>query len=376
MAEGKKESKKEIIAKYIKTRMSYRMLHSWFEVRRILFRKGKRSFDDPYWIGKKNGKKRYWIIRFYMPNEMLFGAGVQYAWAYDYIKKRGGIPLLDMEYRYSFENYVLGEDNLWDEIFEQDITVKDAVKEDHVFIEAVGMPNTWDRKVAEELNGNPYDRFFRLNNDNWREYFKKASKLVKEAWRFRPEIIEKFNQEYLPLIKEDGPVMGVMLRESFTKDIYDNWKEDDAKRWYSKHPLGPSLNETLQLVKEYKEKWNCKKIFVATIKEESVEMYKSEFGDDVIFIDRYRNRLKDTLDFNDRFLKMSSKERYDFYKEESQDKIIHTSARAYAFEVLCLANCEYLLGYKSSGIQAALLINSGNFKDAYILPDFNGSVWY
>ena len=89
------------------------------------------SYDYPYFIAKSKGaKEKYCIFRYSMPTYGILAAGVQFLFAASWARKRGMIPLLDIELAYDFETNQLGESNLWDFFFEQPVTVKEALNKD------------------------------------------------------------------------------------------------------------------------------------------------------------------------------------------------------------------------------------------------------
>lgn len=374
---GQTEGKMYLLGKWLKTHMSYNMLHRWHVVRNRIFEKGKQNWRDSYWIRRKKGQpKKLWIIRWIMPNDMLFFAGMQYAFAYDFVKKHGGIPIFDLEFAYDFERYRLGEENLWEEVFTQEITVKEAIKQDHVFVEAVKMPNTWDRKVCMDINGAPNSRYIHARNDNWREYFKKVHKLIEPAWTFKPEIIKGFDEKYGKWFNTDEPVLGVMLREFFTEDAHNAITNTNFINYQSKHPRVPGLQDILKIVKYYKEKWGCKKVFIATQAQESYDMYQNEFGEDALFVDRKRHYIIEYLKTGKIGAGFGNKEQYEFYHGGENTGFIERSTIPYVNEVLCASKCDYLIGTPSGGLNAAMAINGGVYKDSFILEDINNSKWY
>lgn len=339
--------------------------------KKIISGKSKDLYREAYFISRKNGKKKYCIFRLEMPNHMIFSAGNLYLYMYDWAIHKGMIPILDVEYTYDFERYRLGEKNIWETIFEQPLAVKEVLKEDWVLVESIGIANHYLQKTCKKINGRSEDYYIHIQQRNWRNYYSKTHLFVKKAWVFKKTFLEEFNSEYGQYFKNGHKILGVSLRETFSEDEKKFKSNATAKKVYSRHPLVPGIRETLEIVKHYVNEWNCEKIFLATIMQESVDLFIQEFGDKVIVVDRERYGIeffKDAI----KTWEMTSKEA----KEILEKRKARESVKPYVKEVLALSRCDCLVAAKSGGTAAALSLNGGKYEDVYILPDRNKSKRY
>lgn len=137
--------------------------------------------------------------------------------------------------------------------------------------------------------------------------------------------------------------------------------------------MNPGIQEVLTIVKEYMSKWKCNKIFLSTVYRESIEIFKHEFGDDLLYLERRRASFEDVLTQPDGW-SMSEKEICEYAASKVEDT--KQIAIEYVEEVLGLSECDYLIAATSSGSIAALSLNGGKYKDIYILPDKNRVIRY
>jgi len=339
--------------------------------KKITSRKNKDFYREAYFVSRKNSKKKYCIFRLEIPYYMLFSAGNLYLYMYNWAIDKGMIPILDVEYTYDFERYRLGEKNIWEMIFEQPLTVKKALNEDWVLVESIGIENHYLKRTCRKINGRSEDYYIHVQQKNWRNYYSKIHLFVKKAWVFKESFLKEFDLEYGHYFKNDHKILGVSLRESFSEDAKKLRSNVTAKNVYLRHPLVPGIEETIELVKHYMNEWNCEKIFLATIMQESVDLFIQEFGDRVIVVDRCRQSIE-IFKETQTSLEMTSKEK----KEMNEEKKVRESIKPYAKEVLALSYCDYLVAAKSGGTAAALSLNGGKYEDIYILQDRNKSKRY
>lgn len=333
------------------------------------------AYSLPYFHSKKKSNERYCIFRFQRPNFALFAAANKYIFAYEWAVNNGYIPVVDMEYGYYFRNYLLGECNEWEDIFEQPLTVLEVLKKDWVLVKGEGLQH--DACLAQtcmDINGIQDDNSIRIVRDNWREYYAKVNNYVSKCWRFKKELLDEFEKEYGEIFRS-GNILGVALRENFSVDVTGMLDNNHAVEVYSRHPKTIGVKDIISLVKEYDCIHEYSYIFVSTIYEESLKMFVEIFGDKVKWVKRNRMRL-DSFKATTRMWRMNEKEQsyyLKFLQSDEERKEIQTS---YVKEILGLSHCNYLVAAPCSGSIAALSLNGGKYKDVYILPDLNESKLY
>lgn len=318
-------------------------------------------YPEAVFLSKGKSETKYCVVRYTLPTFALMAAGIQYVFCYHQLRERGYIPLIDIEYAYSFKQGKIGENNIWDLCFEQPITVKEAANEPYVLVTGDLLSYSDDPKVCQEINNDIRDHFIHVRKDNFREYYARAKKYIDPIWKVKPEIVTEFEKKVWDKVRGHR-VLGVFLRENFTKDVcFDNQADKDV---FVNHPLLPGVRETIEIIKTQLQGWKYEFIFLSTIYEDSLQIFREEFDDIVICIDRQRMKIKDKRPTS---FGMSEKELYEISveRQEKNEEI----TKMYLEEIMALSRCNYLIGGASSGMAAALTLNGGEYEDIYILQD-------
>ena len=313
----------------------------------------------PYagFLSKEKSDKKYCIVRYSLPTFNLLAAGIQYVFCYHQLANRGYIPIIDIEYTYSFRQGRIGESNIWDLCFKQPVTAK----EPYVLVAGELFSYSDDPSICLDLNEDITDHFIHVRKENFRSYYAKAKRYVEPIWQVKDEILTELDEEIWNHVKGKR-VLGVFLRENFSKDMVYSDKNDQVV--FSNHPLLPGVKETIDIIKTQLVSWDYDLIFLSTIFVDSVIHFKEEFDDKVISIDRERMNIggKRPQSFG-----MSEQELYETFSSNSL--YYQSTSRAYIKEVIGLSRCDYLIGGASSGTAAALVMNGGAYDDIYILED-------
>ena len=85
-------------------------------------------YPEVVYFSTRKNEKKYCIVRYSLPTFALMAAGIQYIFCYYKLLDKGYIPVLDLEYEYSYEQGKIGEYGIWDSCFEQSITAEEAAK--------------------------------------------------------------------------------------------------------------------------------------------------------------------------------------------------------------------------------------------------------
>lgn len=318
-------------------------------------------YPDAVFFSKKKSNKKYCVVRYATPTFGIMAAGIQYIFCYYKLINRGYIPVLDLEYEFSYKKGRIGEHGMWDLCFEQTMTAKDVRNEKYVLATGGLFDYSKDEEVSEWLNGDREDHFLHTKKDDFREYYAKAKKIVEPIWQVKRSILEELDDEIGNELREHR-VLGVFLRENFSNDIVQTERKDIEI--YSNHPLLPTVDEIVDIIKNDLNHWNFEKIYVSATYSESVSIMRREFGDQVIGIHRTSELSK-----KDRELGFSNSdiELYDAVKKNNEwycNKNI-----SYVKDLVALSKCTYFLGGPCSGSATALTMNGGKYEDIYILED-------
>ena len=328
------------------------------------------AYQLPYFHSRKRSKEKYCIFRF----THIYGlcsAAKLYIFAYEWAVSKGYTPLVDYEHEYCFKTGQLGEENVWEFVFDQPISVKEALKKDWVLVKGINRRDKWLSSTARDINGKDDDFLIPIVRDNWREYYAKINGYVSKSWRFRQDILEEFEREYGTLFQTDS-VLGVALREDMSVDA-DKIRESAnvnalTVKVYRRHFKTVGVMDVIEIVREYLDSHNCSRIFLSTMYEESLKAFIEAFDQQVVWVERERQRM-DIIKFDD--FTRNAEESYYYTKATYSPEQWKERNISYAKEILGLSRCDYLLGSPSSSTTAALSLNGGKYKDIYILPDLN-----
>lgn len=341
--------------------LPYTMVDKFLIERRRRINRITECYPYAAFFSKKRSRKKYCVVRYIAPQMELMAAGIQYVFCYHQLVERGYIPIIDIEYAYSFKQGRLGEANIWDICFKQPITAKEVAGEPYVLAAGELFSYSDDAQISLELNNDRNDHFIHVRKDHFREYYAKAKKYTDPIWQVKGELLEKMDREIGDKVK-GRRVLGVFLRENFSRDVV--YEDDADKDVYSKHPLLPGVKETIRIIREKLSDWDYELICLSTQYANSLEQFKEEFGDRVICIERERMDIYAPAPDS---WSMSEKEIYVVNRARAAER--EERIKKYLQELVLLSRCNYLVGGASSGMAAALVMNGGKYDDIYILED-------
>lgn len=327
-----------------------------------------------YFVSRRKGDEKYFIIR-YNDKDGIFSAAFKYIYAYDWAIANGYIPIVDHENEYCYKINNLDEDNMWEYVFEQPISVTEALKKDWVFVAEMGLGDMWRPQMCKDINGIKDDFRVHMVKEGWREYYAKVNQYISKAWNFRKELLDEFENEYGDIFQKKN-ILGIALRENFSSDIDKMSLNDNVRKVLNNdHPKTIGTSEIISLVQKYMANHDCSHIFVSTIYEESLSMFIEAFGNRVVSVERNRQKL-DSLKKNTAAWGKNIEEEYNYVKSLRTIEEKKEISISYVKEILGLSRCDYFIATPCSGSIAALSLNGGNYKDVYILPDFNDAKSY
>ena len=320
-------------------------------------------YREAYFASREKGKERYCIIRFNMPVYSLLAAGIQFSFMAREIKSKGFIPILDLEWEQDYQAKEIGKNNIWEICFEQPVDAKQAIKEKYVLVEKIGcIEELLDKNISRKLNGDCTDHFLHCLEKDWRNYYKMANEYFKETWVLKENFYDAYFKKYGIKI-ENKNVLGVAIREEWTQDVQGKIKNEAALKVFEDHPLMPDVDETIEIVSQCFQKWNCNYIFLSTRCETTIEKFVAKFGEKVFYINRKRMDIEQYVENYQRaFLSR------DMSKPKSEGEYAETIS-TYMEEVLALSECDCFIGVKQSASAVALMLNGGKYREMLILPD-------
>lgn len=316
-------------------------------------------------------RKKYYIVRLEYPVYAHFSAAKNYFPVAENAKDKGMRPFLLLQWQSDMKKKNLCEKNEWELLFRQK-SMKEILDENATILVSRVNVDAYEimreSKTFKEINGDPTDYTIHATEVEWKNYYRNVHRYTRQYWKFNRNILVEAHKKYVELFQSEGNILGVALRENFSEEFNALIKNRDAKRTYRLHPLGPSLNEILDMVEEYLEMWGCDKIFIASIYSDSIEKFEDRFPGRVIFCERERLKMMDVIE--------GINARRKYIDESLGENIVyrnqqHRIAKGYAQETILLSKCTYLIGAKSGQAIAALTLNGGRYNDIKILEDKN-----
>lgn len=362
------ELKKKIVALLEKI-----LPYTFYRYIMILYQKMKSkdkvwSYEKEYFLKwRPFSKKTYCIIRVECPIHSVFTAAKRYIFAAEYAKHNGMYPIMDLEWRTDFEKGLLDGENLWENVFYQKKS-RDVLKENAtIFVCRIDEGANWRLpETCVEINNDPMDGNIHATEENWRDYYSNIHKYVKKYWKFNQYIIHETNKKSMEIFKHKEKILGVSLRENFSGEFYALIKNLGQRKVYRNHPQVPDINEILDTVADCFKRWNCDKIFVASIYSDSIKKFEERFPGKVVYCERERMSIAESIE------QINTRKKFVDDAMGEDQELRDRSRRGeieYAQETILLSKCAYLIGVKSGQTLAALSLNGGRYKDIKVLED-------
>lgn len=171
--------------------MTYDLLVIWWR-RKVNYVNNSYPYAKIY--SCKRSKSKYCVVRYTMPNMLLFAAGTQFLFKYYWLRERGYVSIIDIEYTESFGKGKIGENNIWDSCFEQPILTRKLRDEAYVIACGEGFNPPDDTRICKDLNNDEADHFIHVKEENFREYYKKAKIYVSPFWKIRNDIMMEYEE--------------------------------------------------------------------------------------------------------------------------------------------------------------------------------------
>lgn len=343
--------------------------------RYLIFLRNKKEWKGREWSYREEffykyrpfSKEKYYIIRLEYHVYGHFAAAQNYIYIAEYAKNKGMKPIMALQMRRELREKNLSGENEWEVVFSQP-KIKDVLKRNATILVSKIDPSgtSYLTETCLDINKRSDDRRVHANENDWRRYYGNLHRYVKEYWRFNKDIKNETKRKYAELFQHGDCILGVALREEFSEEYNAQIKNAEALKVYRRHPLGPNVDEILNIVEEYLEKWNCDKIFVASLLSDSIKKFEDRFPDKVIYCERDRRTMFESI------AEVNSRKKFIDNSLENNQEFKNRTRRVateYVQETVLLSTCTYLIGVKSGQTIAALAMNGGRYKDIKVLED-------
>lgn len=279
-------------------------------------------FETHYKLGDMT-KSKYLMIKRESSSPLgLFAYYISNLSWIEYALRFNMTPVIDMQnFPTAFhQNGEVKKINTWEYFFKQPlgISVEEA-------LDSGKARYVW-RDVPEFHPNESLD--FLLDEDLAKYYRKIANRYV----RFQDNVLEQLNNERETIlgIKGKHRIVGVLARGT-----------DYVTLKPYAHPVQPNVNQLIEKINKYREKYDCDKVYVATEDAQILDRFKSVYGEDLLYTNQKRiYDTKEYLNYNAEFTERSPFER----------GIEHLKS------IYLLAGCNGMIAGRTSGTVGALLM--------------------
>jgi len=291
--------------------------------------------------GKENSDKTFYVIRRATCKVGLFSFVMTNMGEVRYAIEHGYIPVIDMQNNpctYLEDNEV-GKVNAWELFFEQPCGYSlEDIKNSKNVILGDGLITDRNNYPKPEIVSDE------VLLSEWKTWFDKFLNVKKD-------IMEEFSEVYKSLYGYEfdadrgqesinKPILGVLCRGT-----------DYIRNHPKGHPVQPDISTALAKVKEYKEKFGCEYVYLATEDDDYYQAFRNEFGDLLKITEAKRTVIAEGTNIND----VSYNRKRDKYLK----------GRDYLINIMLLASCDYLVAGNVGGTHGALLMSKG-FLEKYV----------
>lgn len=273
------------------------------------------------------GKSKYLIIKRDCGSSPL-GLFAYYitniAWI-EFAVRKGFIPVIDMQ---NFPNAYQREDeagkvNTWEYFFMQPagVSLEEALASKKARYVWKDIPDFHPNESLDFFLNTELVDYYRAIARKYILFQDNVKQILKEAEK---EILGE---------KQNRRILGVLARGTDYTSL---------KPYY--HPVQPTVDEIIVKIDDYREKYRCDKIYVATEDEKILDKLLEKYGEDLLFSNQKRIQSTDTyLNFNKELLEVEP------YKRGVD----------YLASVWLLSRCTGLIAGRTSGTVGAVLLSEG-----------------
>ena len=334
------------------------------------------DFDE--FISKNSIK--YFVFRWRAPQMGILATARNVILANEWASRHGLVPYNDFEWGYTYESNMLGKDNFYDYIFEQNTTIED-VWNNNIICGDINWEYSHDLKLRKEILGNDIDTRPNCMERDYKVYYATLKKYSDKWLHMRKDILDGAAIKIEEAHNAGKRVLGMAVREGFMLD--ESRLSKDNQFLY--HPHEPNVKEIIEDVTKYKNDNGFDCIYVTAETKETIDLLKCTFGDDFIYTVKERPCLEDyfqsSISFHESNLERNAKKYYDFINSNTKEaKTINTFEKRrmvdYVREIIALSACDCYMGGKSGGTIMACIWNGGKYESISFWTDSHNSKLY
>lgn len=277
---------------------------------------GSANSDKTFYVMSKQIRKRNGLL------SIMFSFLEQL----DFVDRNGYIPVVDMQSFPSqyIEDEKIGIENAWEYYYEplSEYTVKDVMESENVIL-------GYD------------DPCYQINVEEQYDLMRMAE-LYKKYIHIKSNVLKDLEKENKDILAVKESTLGVLYRGT-----------DMVSLKLKKHPIQPSIEELINIVKQYMVDYKFSHIFLSTEDIDAVERFKEEFGQSLL----YTNQL--------RYTNTGSKWLADLQNNRQSDRYLR--GVEYLTTIELLSRCNSMVAGVSAGSVCALIMNDFKYEHYELL---------
>lgn len=297
------------------------------DARKIMLRDAWCSIPFQTSLGEENPDKTFYIMsKEIRTKNGLLSLVFSVLEQLDRAEKNGWIPVVDLQ---SFPNQYLEEDK-------------------------IGVENAWEY-YYESLSSYSLEEAYRSKNvilgyddpcyqENYQKKYniQRMMELYRKYIHIKKDLRDRIGEERKKQLGDASPILGVLYRGT-----------DMNALKLQHHPIQPELKELVIEARKKYDEWKCEKVFLSTEDAESIEYFKKEFGDEVVYTNqiRYTNTGKQWIS--------------DIENNRANDRYLR--GEEYLTTISILATCDCLVTGISGGSVMAVIMNNNNYDHVEII---------
>lgn len=292
--------------------------------------------------GKENLDKIFYVIGQKEPSGGLWWIINKVVMHIAYAHDKNYIPVIDYKHYWTQYHNIgeLNRTNVWEKFFLQPSGYSlENISRSHNII----ISDKYSAPSDQYLMGNTdfYECPERLN------YFRSV---FKQYITFTPNTLNLLNEMRDKIIPENSRVLGILCRGT-----------DYLLKKPKGHPVQPNPQDVIEDAKKVIREYHCDYIFLATEDRSILDLFKSEFGDQLLYVNQ-RRVSKEEMQAVDLLI--------DANKKSIEDK--YMMGINYLASTYILSKCNCFIGGRTGGTKGVLLMSdSFEYKQIYNLGFYN-----
>ena len=293
--------------------------------------------------GEKNPDKIFLVLEFERRGLGVLAITFQMLGAIKYARENGLIPIID------FKNHFLRtlqttdkrhKENAWEYYYEQPL-------------QGITLDEVYESKNVMHCDE------FAWCNPIWYDLLPTDSvvvnqwnQIIQSELRLKPEVSKYVEESYQKIMADKRGILGVSLRAAFVRE------QLGGGELVLDHPIQVKLYETINMIKEYMDMWNCEWVFLVVDDAFWFEEIRNAFDGKCLYVDRIRQHHFDKNNEITDGTKVA--------QEVFENGLVKNNIE-YLCETYLLARCDSLLAGNCGCSRMAYFLNNNQYEHVEII---------